>query len=58
MPKLMTDWILLVLVVGSALALIVVHLYNYIAEVHLAYALPLSIVTGLSAIALAIYKKA
>ncbi len=45
------------LVVGSALALVVVHFSNYIAEVHLAYALPLSIVTGLSAIALAINKK-
>ena len=52
-----TRWFLVAILVISAFSLVVVYRFNYIAEVHLAHALPLAIVTGLSAIALAIYSR-
>ncbi len=52
-----TKWLLIVLLVVSACSLLKVHAVGYVAEAHLAHALPLAVVTGLSAIALAIHSK-
>ena len=50
-------WLLVVILVVSACSLLKVYTVGYVAEAHLAYALPLAVVTGLSAIALAIHSK-
>jgi hypothetical protein len=41
----------------SILSLLIVYKNQYIAELHMAKALPLAVLAGLSAIAIAIYEK-
>ncbi|ASJ52190.1 hypothetical protein [Brevibacillus formosus] len=51
-------WLLAAILLISSISLSVVYLlHDYVAEVHAASAIPLAIVVGLSAIAVAIYER-
>ncbi|WP_155982677.1 hypothetical protein [Paucisalibacillus sp. EB02] len=50
-------YLLISIMALSILALIIVYNNQYIAEAHMARALPLAILVGLSSIAVAIYEK-
>jgi len=50
-------WLIVSVFLISVISLIGVYMNNYIAEAHIARALPLSIIIGLTSIAIAIFEK-
>ena len=54
---LVADYLIIATFIISGLSLIAVYTKSYIAEAHMAHALPLSLVIGFTAIALAINNK-